>query len=98
VGEGVVDRAQGGVPELGVQVEVVEAGATRVGGVGVGWAGLAGAGVVDEVVLAVGVAPDPDAGEGLAAGPGAEGLDAVVEAAEQAIVAEAGLAGWPVGL
>jgi len=54
-----------------------------------------GAGVVDEVVAAVGVAPDVDAGEGLFDPPGGEGFDPVVEAGLEAEVVQPGLAGWP---
>ena len=58
-----------------------------------GGAESAGSGVVDEVVGAVGVAPEVDAGEGLLDLPTTEGLDAVVVDRHRAVVAHPGLAG-----
>jgi len=59
-------------------------------GGGAGGGDLVGAGVVDEVDLAVGVAPDHDAVEGLANGPASVGLDAVREPAERDDVGQPG--------
>ncbi len=53
-----------------------------------------GAGVVDEVIAAVGAAPDEDPGEGLGDLPSAVGLDAVVGPGQRAEVVDPGLAGW----
>jgi hypothetical protein len=79
---------------VGVDGEVggvdLDGGVVAGGGAGAGLGGgdLVGAGVVDEVDLTVGVAPQVDAGERLADGPPAEGLDPVVKPPEVAVVVE----------
>src|SRR3954447_13568096 len=79
-----LDDVGGGV-ELDAGV-VVGGGADGVAGGG----DLVGAGVVGQVDLAVGVAPEVDAGEGLAGGPVAVGLDPVVVAAQRSVVPDLG--------
>ena len=79
---------------VGVDGEVggidLDGGVVAGGGAGAGLGGsdLVSAGVVDEVDLTVGVAPQVDAGERLADGPPAEGLDPVVKPPEVAVVVE----------
>src|SRR4051812_13654529 len=73
----------------GVELDVgVVAGGGSGGGAGGG--DLVGAGVVGQVDLAVRVAPEVDAGEGLAGGPVAVGLDPVVEPAQRCVVPDPG--------